>query len=72
LVLFPAATVTGKVIPLTEYPDPLQVAEETTTSAFVADKVPVKDELLPTVTLPKFSVEGETASVPEVLLGFWT
>ena len=71
LALVPAATVTGNVIPVTEYPDPLQAAEETVTSAFVADKVPVKDELLPTATFPKFSEEGDTASAPAVLLGTW-
>lgn len=57
--------VAGKVIPLTEYPEPFQAAEETTTSALVADRVPVRDELLPTATLPKLNVDGETASVPE-------
>ena len=66
--LFPAATVIGNVIPLTEYPEPFQAADETTTSALGADKVPVKDELLPTFTFPKFSVEGETAKVPTLLL----
>lgn len=55
-------------MPLTEYPDPLHAAEDTVTSAFAADKVPVKDELLPMATLPKLSKEGETASVP-VLAG---
>jgi hypothetical protein len=67
-VLLPGATITGNVIPLTEYPDPLQAAEDTVTSAFVADKVPVKDELLPTATFPKLSDDGDTASVPAVLL----
>jgi hypothetical protein len=56
--------VTGNFIPLIEYPDPLGVAEETVTSAFVADNVAVKVELLPTATFPKFSDAGETASVP--------
>jgi hypothetical protein len=69
VALLPAATVTGNVIPLTEYPDPLQAADETITSAFVADNVPVIDELLPTATFPKFNAEGETASVPGVLPG---
>lgn len=65
----PAFTVTGKVIPLTEYPDPFQAAEETTTSPLLADKVPVNAELLPTATFPKFIVEGDTMSVPSPLLG---
>lgn len=69
LALLPAATVTGNVIPLTEYPDPLHPAEEMVTLAFVADKVPVKFELLSTATFPKLSEEGDTASVPAVLLG---
>lgn len=59
------------MIPLTEYPDPFQAAEETTTLAFVADKVPVKDELPPTATFPKLRDDGDTASVPVVLLGVW-
>jgi hypothetical protein len=71
VALLPAATVTGNVMPLTEYPDPLQAAEETVTSAFLADKVPVKDELLPTATFPKFSEDGDTASAPAALLGGW-
>jgi hypothetical protein len=53
------------VIPLTEKPDPLQAAEDTVTSAFVADNVPVNDELLPMATFPKLSAEGESVSVPE-------
>lgn len=67
MALFPAATVTGKVIPLNEYPEPFQAADETTTSAFDADKVPVKDELLPTFTFPKLSVDGETVRAPTLL-----
>jgi hypothetical protein len=37
------------------------------TSAFVADKVPVKDELLPTATFPKLSDDGDSTSAPAVL-----
>ena len=70
VALFPAATVIGNVIPLTEYPEPFQAADETTTSALEADKEPIKDELLPTFTFPKFSVDGETAKVPTLLLPF--
>lgn len=36
------------------------------TSAVVAERVPVNDELLPTATLPKFSDEGERARLPDV------
>ena len=59
----------GKVIPLMEYPDPLQAAEETTTSEFTADRVPFKDDLAPTATFPKFNEEGDTARVPGALVG---
>ena len=51
-------------MPLTEYPDPFHAADETVTSADVAVRVPVKAVLLPTTTLPKFNVEGETARLP--------
>jgi hypothetical protein len=54
------------VTPLTEYPDPLQPADATVTSAVEADRVPVSDELLPTGTLPKLSMAGETANDPVV------
>ena len=74
-MLLPEFTVTGNVIPLTEYPCPFQAAEDTATSALLAVRVPVKVELLPTATLPKASVEGVTASCPEDGLfpegGFW-
>jgi len=63
-VVWPTATVTGNVIPVTEYPDPLQAAVEMVTSAVVADKLPFKVAVFPTATLPKFNVEGETARVP--------
>jgi hypothetical protein len=64
--LWPAATLRGKLTPLTEYPDPLQPADATVTSAVEADKVPVSDELPPTATFPKLSVEGDTANAPVV------
>jgi hypothetical protein len=55
---------------------PFHAADEIVTSAVEADRVAVSDELLPTFTLPKFSVAGETASVPGVGFGlgggFWT
>ena len=40
-MLFPAFTVNGNVTPLTEYPSPFHAAEDTVTSAPLADKVPV-------------------------------
>ncbi len=71
VALLPIGTVIGNVIPLTEYPEPIHAAEETTTSAFVAYRVPFKEELSPTATFPKFSAAGETASVPDVLPEIW-
>jgi hypothetical protein len=69
--LCPAGTLTGKLIPLTEYPEPLHNADETVTSAVEAESVPFNDELLPTATLPKFKVEGDTANAPVVGGGGW-
>lgn len=63
-VLCPAVIVTGKVMPLTAYPEPFQAADEMVTSAVVAERVPVKDAVLPTATFPKLSEEGDTANVP--------
>lgn len=60
--LFPAEIVTGKLIPLSEYPWPFQAALATVTSEVPADKVPALLKLLPTATVPKLSVEGETPS----------
>lgn len=51
-------------MPLTEYPEPFQAADETVTSDLLAERVAVKDELPPTATFPKFSDEGETPSEP--------
>jgi hypothetical protein len=62
--LCPAASVTGKVIPLTEYPGPFQLAEEIVTAEAPAVSVPVLMLLLPTVTFPKASWEGEAESAP--------
>ena len=58
----PAATVTGKLIPLMEYPSPLHAADDTVTLALVAVRVPGNALLAPTGTLPKFIDGGETAS----------
>lgn len=51
-------------MPLTEYPEPVQLAEFTFTLALLAVNVPVKFLLLPTATLPKLCVVGEVESVP--------
>lgn len=56
--------VTGKVIWLTEYPSPFQFAEETVISEPPAVNVPVRSLLLPTLTLPKFMLEGLTPNWP--------
>jgi hypothetical protein len=55
---------------VTTYPEPLE-AEDTTTSAFIAERVPVIFAVLPTVTFPKFSVDGEIASVAAASPEFW-
>jgi hypothetical protein len=57
-----AGTVTGKVIPLTEYPCPFQAAEETVMSEVPAVNVPFWTPSLPTATFPKLMVEGSTTS----------
>ena len=61
-LLVPDFTVSGKVMPLTEYPAPFHAADETVTSELVAWIVPVRFLLLPTLTLPKDSCVGVTAS----------
>src|SRR6266576_2585415 len=66
--LCPAAPVTGKEMPLTEYPFPFQLAVETVTAAEAAVNVPVWSLLLPTVTLPKLMVTGATVRLPVEVL----
>jgi len=63
--LLPALTVNGNVMPLTVYPSPVLAAEDTVTSAPLADKVPVLTVLFPIATLPKVIVDGDTESCPE-------
>src|SRR5690348_12178131 len=60
--LCPAATLTGKVIPLTENPSPFQSAEVTATPASPAVMVPVMVDFCPTGTWPKLKLTGDTAS----------
>jgi hypothetical protein len=62
--LWPAATVTGNVIPLSEYPSPDWSTVETVTVELLAVRDPVLEELLPTATLPKATVVGDTESCP--------
>ena len=60
----PAGTVTGKLIPLIEYPGPLQDALETEILELPAVRVPVMFLLLPTATLPKARVAGAATKLP--------
>jgi len=68
--LLPAGIVVGKVIPLKEYPDPLQLAEETLILDPAALRVPVWCWLFPTSMLPKFIAEGLTDSWAAAGWGF--
>ena len=61
-MLWLAGTVTGNVIPPSEYPDPFQSAEETVMSELPAVNVPVCVAFEPTATFPKFIVDGLTPS----------
>ena len=65
--LCPAAMVNGRDTPLKLNSELFTVAEETVTDAPVALKEALMLSLLPTATLPKFSVDGLTASCPAVL-----
>jgi len=60
--LLPAGTVVGNVIPLSAYPEPFQLAEDTTIAADPAVSVPLLVWLLPTFTDPKFIEDGVTDS----------
>jgi hypothetical protein len=63
---WPAAMVFGRVIPESTNSLLLLLPEETVTEAPVAVRLPFRDALLLTTTLPKFNVPGETASCPGV------
>ena len=61
--LWPAAIVTGKLIPLSENPLPVPLPDDTVTAAEEpAVSVPVLTLLLPTVTLPKLEGDKESES----------
>ena len=60
----PAAIVFGKVMPESTNSLLVLLPEETMTDAPLAVRLPLRDRLLLTRTLPKFSVVGLTANVP--------
>ena len=62
--LWPAEIVTGSVGLLKLKAALFVLADETVTSAPVADKLPSPEPLFPTTTLPNASVAGETESCP--------
>lgn len=64
-MLCPAGTVSGKVIPPTEKPAPVQLAEETVMPELPAVSDPVCFWLLPKTTLPKLIADGLTLSCPD-------
>jgi hypothetical protein len=61
---WPAGMVTGSEIPERTNSLLLLLAELTVTAEPLAVRLPPRAELDPTLTLPKASVAGETASVP--------
>jgi hypothetical protein len=64
LLLDPAATVKGRLTPLKTHSALLVPAEETVTLLPLAEIVPVRLLVLPTVTVPKLRLDGVTASCP--------
>ena len=64
----PAISASGKVMPLTENPFPVQLAEDMVTAEPVAVSVPVRVVLLPTATLPKSIVGTEATREPAVVV----
>lgn len=64
--LCPAAMVTGNVIPVSEKPDPFQLALDTVTFELAAIREPVFVCVLPTGTLPKLNAELLTERLPDV------
>jgi hypothetical protein len=61
---WPAGIVTGREIPESTNSLFVPLAVETVTDAPVAVKLPLSEVLAPTVTVPKFSVAGETDNDP--------
>src|ERR1700728_2024613 len=66
--LWPAAMVTGRDSPPRENTELLVVAAVTVTFAPVAVKLPDADPLVPSTTLPRGSVLGETPSCPTTVV----
>src|SRR6185503_11558325 len=64
VALWPAGTVKGNTMPAIENPGPPQSAELTVILVSPAVRVAVRPFLVPTVTLPKSSVAGDTARLP--------
>src|SRR6185436_7621727 len=64
ITVSPAGTVKGNTMPAIENPGPPQSAELTVMLASPAVRVAVRPFLVPTVTLPKSSVAGDTARLP--------
>jgi hypothetical protein len=60
----PAEIVAGSEIPETTNSLLLMPSDEIVTAAPPAVRVPVRDELVPTTTLPKLRLVGDTANVP--------
>jgi len=60
----PAASVTGSEIPESTNSPLLRLADETLTAAPLAVRLPLSAELVPTVTLPKLRLVGDTANCP--------
>ena len=65
--LYPVGIVTGNVVPVTENSASLEVPLETVTGPFVAVSVADRLWLVPSTTLPKFTVAGDTANCPGAL-----
>jgi hypothetical protein len=61
---WPAAIVAGSVIPDRTNSPLLLLAEDTVTDDPVAVKLPLREALAPTVTVPKLSVVGKTDNCP--------
>jgi len=65
--LCPELSVSGNDIPLSTYSELLIPTPDTVTLDPVALRFPVRSMLVPTATLPKFNVAGETLSCPSAV-----
>ncbi len=63
----PAGIVTGSEIPESTNSPLFRLAEETVTDAPLAVRLPLSAELVPSTTLPKLRLVGDTANVPAAL-----